>query len=295
MNSLVTLNPQLATLSRIIVIAALTIYSVAFLVLTWALTLKAGAKKQTTPLAVKLDKLGLGLMWFGVATHFIGVLTRGIAAQRVPWANMYEFSVTGSFVVTFIYLVALFWKDVKFIATFVSGFVVLIIGTANTLYFVQVESLMPALQDYWLVIHVSVAILATAFFMIAAALAGILILKTTKRFKKMNVLKVFPNEEKLERFSYQFNIIGFILWSFTLIAGAIWADKAWHRFWGWDTKEVWTFIIWTIYAAYLHATTTRGWEGRKAAWLTLIGFAAILFNFTIVNLYFKGLHVYSGL
>jgi len=295
MNSLVTLNPELAALSRIIVLAALTVYSVAFIVLTWSLTIKAGAKKQTSPLSTKLDKIGFALMWVGVIAHFIGVLTRGIAAQRVPWANMYEFSVTGSFVVTFIYLVAVFWKDVKFIASFVSGFVVLIIGTANTLYYVQVESLMPALQDYWLVIHVSVAILATAFFMIAAALAGILILKTTKRFKKMNILKVFPNEEKLERLSYQFNIIGFILWSFTLIAGAIWADKAWHRFWGWDTKEVWTFIIWTIYAAYLHATTTRGWEGRKAAWLTLIGFAAILFNFTIVNLYFKGLHVYSGL
>jgi cytochrome c-type biogenesis protein CcsB len=110
-----------------------------------------------------------------------------------------------------------------------------------------------------------------------------------------NVLKAFPKSDKLERQSYQFNIIGFILWTFTLIAGAIWADKAWHRFWGWDTKEVWTFIIWTIYAAYLHATTTRGWDGKRAAWLTLIGFTAILFNFTIVNLYFKGLHAYSGL
>jgi cytochrome c-type biogenesis protein CcsB len=153
---------------------------------------------------------------------------------------------------------------------------------------------MPALQDYWLVIHVSVAILATAFFMIGAALAAILILKSSKR-KERKLLKVFPEVEKLEKLSYQFNIIGFILWSFTLIAGAIWADKAWHRFWGWDTKEVWTFIIWTIYAAYLHATTTKGWEGKRAAWLALIGFTAIIFNFTIVNLYFKGLHVYSGL
>ena len=129
--------------------------------------------------------------------------------------------------------------------------------------------------------------------MIAAALAALLIAKSGKKEGKF--LKIFPEVAKLEKLSYQFNIIGFILWSFTLIAGAIWADKAWHRFWGWDTKEVWTFIIWTIYAAYLHATTTRGWEGKKAAWLTLIGFTAILFNFTFVNLFFKGLHVYSGL
>jgi len=304
MNSTVVLNPELATLSRIVVLAALTFYSIAFLVLTLALTRRAGAKKAKDALANKLELVGVSLMTLGVVVHGIGVLTRGIAAQRVPWANMYEFSITGSFVVTAIYLLALIWRDIRFIATFVSGFVVLIIGWANTRFYVQVESLMPALQDYWLVIHVSVAILATAFFMIGAALAAALLMKESKfinnsNLKGMkilkNVLNVFPKTEKLERQSYQFNIIGFILWTFTLIAGAIWADKAWHRFWGWDTKEVWTFIIWTIYAAYLHATATRGWDGKRAAWLTMIGFTAILFNFTIVNLYFKGLHVYSGL
>ena len=292
MTSDVILNPELAALSRIVVLAALTIYSIAFLVLSFGLVRKVSEGK-TNKLANRLEVVGLSLMGLGVVVHFVGVLTRGIAASRVPWANMYEFSITGSFVVTFIYLIAVLFKDIRFIATFVSGFVVLIIGSANTLFYVQVESLMPALQDYWLVIHVSVAILATAFFMIAAALAALLIAKSGEKEGKF--LKIFPEVAKLEKLSYQFNIIGFILWSFTLIAGAIWADKAWHRFWGWDTKEVWTFIIWTIYAAYLHATTTRGWEGKKAAWLTLIGFTAILFNFTIVNLFFKGLHVYSGL
>jgi len=304
MNSIVVLNPELATLSRIVVLAALTLYSIAFLILTVALTRRAGAKKAKDALANKLELVGISLMTLGVVVHGIGVLTRGIAAQRVPWANMYEFSITGSFVVTAIYLLALIWRDIRFIATFVSGFVVLIIGWANTRFYVQVESLMPALQDYWLVIHVSVAILATAFFMIGAALAAALLMKESKFINNSklkgvkiikNVLNVFPKTEKLEKQSYQFNIIGFILWTFTLIAGAIWADKAWHRFWGWDTKEVWTFIIWTIYAAYLHATATRGWDGKRAAWLTMIGFTAILFNFTIVNLFFKGLHVYSGL
>jgi len=304
MNSIVLLNPELATLSRIVVLAALTLYSIAFLILTVALTRRAGAKKAKDALANKLELVGISLMTLGVVVHGIGVLTRGIAAQRVPWANMYEFSITGSFVVTAIYLLALIWRDIRFIATFVSGFVVLIIGWANTRFYVQVESLMPALQDYWLVIHVSVAILATAFFMIGAALAAALLMKESKFINNSklkgvkiikNVLNVFPKTEKLEKQSYQFNIIGFILWTFTLIAGAIWADKAWHRFWGWDTKEVWTFIIWTIYAAYLHATATRGWDGKRAAWLTMIGFTAILFNFTIVNLFFKGLHVYSGL
>jgi cytochrome c-type biogenesis protein CcsB len=300
----IALNPELATISRIIVLVALTFFAFSFIVLTFALTKRAGGKGKKDKFANRLDTIGLVLMGIGVLTVGVGVLTRGIAANRVPWANMYEFSISGAFVVSAIFMITLLFKDLKFISSFVVGFVVLVIGSANTLFYVQVESLLPALQDYWLVIHVSVAILATAFFTIGATLSLIHILKDSKRIKASKTkagvaftkfLKVFPKSEKLERTYYQFNIIGFILWSFTLIAGAIWADKAWHRFWGWDTKEVWTFIIWVIYAAYLHATTTKGWDGTRAAWLSLIGFIAIIFNFTIVNLFFKGLHVYSGI
>jgi cytochrome c-type biogenesis protein CcsB len=300
----IALNPELATISRIIVLVALTFYAFSFIVLAWALTKRAGGKGKKDVFANRLDTIGLALMGIGVLANGAGVLTRGIAANRVPWANMYEFSISGAFIVSAIFLLALIFRDLKFIAAFVVGFVVLVIGSANTLFYVQVESLVPALQDYWLVIHVSVAILATAFFTIGATLSLIQVFKQTKRIEYSEEtaaqgvtkpVKVFPSSEKLERTAYQFNVIGFILWSFTLIAGAIWADKAWHRFWGWDTKEVWTFIIWTIYAAYLHATTTKGWDGKRAAWLSLIGFLAIIFNFTIVNLFFKGLHVYSGI
>jgi cytochrome c-type biogenesis protein CcsB len=207
-------------------------------------------------------------------------------------------------VVVAIFLFALTIKDIRLIATFVAGFNLLILGTADTIFYVDVKSLMPALQSYWLVIHVMVAVLATAFFNIAAALSIAYIFKAAKWVKASKlklvdlmrrILGLFPNEEKLERLSYRFNIIGFILWTFTLIAGAIWAERAWHRYWGWDTKEVWTFIIWTIYAGYLHANATRGWNGKRSAWLAVVGFVAILFNFTVVNLFFKGLHVYSGL
>ena len=185
-----------------------------------------------------------------------------------------------------------------------NGFVLLILGAATTYFYVQVKTLMPALQSYWLVIHVSVAVLATAFFNIAAALSVAYLLRTSTRIasstKKFvvgarRVLEFFPAEKTLERLQVRFNAVGLILWTFTLAAGAIWAERAWHRYWGWDTKEVWTFIIWVLYAGYFHATATRGWTGRRAAWLSLVGFTSVLFNFTIVNLFFKGLHVYSGL
>jgi cytochrome c-type biogenesis protein CcsB len=303
MNS-ISLNADLAAISRLVIEGAMLVYTFAFLTFVFHLSQLASTKKAVRAGATKLERVGIILLAVAAVIHGVGVILRGIAASRVPWANMYEFSITGSFVVVTIFLFALIIKDIRLIATFVAGFNLLILGTADTIFYVAVKSLMPALQSYWLVIHVMVAVLATAFFNIAAALSIAYIFKTAKWVKASKlklvdlmrrILALFPKEDKLERLSYRFNIIGFILWTFTLIAGAIWAERAWHRYWGWDTKEVWTFIIWTIYAGYLHANATRGWSGKRSAWLAIVGFVAILFNFTVVNLFFKGLHVYSGL
>jgi len=300
----IVLNEGLSQISLLFIFAAMAVYTLAFLSFATHLSRLASEKKKVRSSATKLEKVGIALMILGTALHAAGVVLRGIAASRVPWANMYEFSITGALFVVFIFLVALTIKDVRLIATFVSGFVLLILGAATSVFYVEVKSLMPALQSYWLVIHVVVAVLATAFFNIAAGLSIAYLLKSAGWLEKSKrkavqsvkrILDLFPPLESLERLAYRFNIIGFILWSFTLIAGAIWAERAWHRYWGWDTKEVWTFIIWVIYAGYLHANATRGWTGKRSAWLSLIGFAAILFNFTVVNLFFKGLHVYSGL
>jgi cytochrome c-type biogenesis protein CcsB len=159
----------------------------------------------------------------------------------------------------------------------------------------------PALESAWLVIHVLVALLATAFFGIAAVLSIIQLVKARheKRsaltFRSARLLEAIPATEYLDRLAYRLTIVGFTLWTFTLMAGAIWAGRAWGRYWGWDVKEVWTFVIWVVYAAYVHAKATRGWEGNRAAWLSIVGFAAVLFNFGIVNVFFTGLHSYSGL
>jgi cytochrome c-type biogenesis protein CcsB len=300
----IALNEGLSQISLFFIYGAMAVYTLAFLVFASHLARLSSEKVAKSGSASKLERVGISLMILAVILHGTGVMLRGIAASRVPWANMYEFSITGSLVVVMIFLFALIIRDLRLLATFVSGFTLLILGAATSIFYVEVRSLMPALQSYWLVIHVMVAVLATAFFNIAAALSITYLFKTAKWVETSKVkfvvtfrriLALFPSIEKLERMAYRFNIIGFILWSFTLIAGAIWAERAWHRYWGWDTKEVWTFIIWTIYAGYLHANATRGWSGKRSAWLSLVGFLAILFNFTIVNLYFKGLHVYSGL
>jgi cytochrome c-type biogenesis protein CcsB len=270
----------------------------------WHLSQASSEAKEQRAKAALSERWGFGLFATAAFVHGVGVILRGVSANRVPWANMYEFSISGSFVVALIFLLSIAVREIRVIAAFVNAFVLLVLGAATTIFYVQVKTLMPALQSYWLVIHVTVAVFATAFFNIAAALSAAYLLRGSSwvagsKLKAIaiarRVLSVFPEEKKLERLQNRFNAIGLILWSFTLIAGAIWAEHAWHRYWGWDTKEVWAFIIFTLYAGYVHATSTRGWTGKRAAWLSLVGFTAVIFNFTIVNLFFKGLHVYSGL
>ena len=160
---------------------------------------------------------------------------------------------------------------------------------------------MPALKSVWLVIHVIVAILAVGLFTVAFALGVVYLLKSHREANppansaKRNFLDTLPRAATLERAAYGINMIGFILWTFTLVAGAIWAQKAWGSYWTWDPKEVWTFVVWVVYAAYMHARATAGWEPRKAMWIAIAAFVSVIINFAVVNVFFVGQHSYSGL
>jgi cytochrome c-type biogenesis protein CcsB len=251
------------------------------------------AKLKDDPSESKFERFGFWVLGVATLVLGIGVVLRGIAANRVPWANMYEFAISGALTILTVYLISLRVRDVRYVATFITGFALVTVFAAVSLFYVEVQTLMPALQSYWLVIHVMVAILAVGFFSVAAGFHIFYLIKAAGKGKAL--MDRFPELKIMERIAYRFNMVGFVAWSFTLIAGAIWAERAWHRYWGWDTKEVWTFIIWVLYAGYLHAMATRGWNGKRAAWLGLIGFSAVIFNFVVVNLFFTGLHSYSGL
>ena len=262
----------------------------------------AGAAAPKPPASPVSLRVGLVLGVLAFVLHLASTVLRGIAASRVPWANMYEFSMTGTLIIMGVFLVVLLKWDLRFLGTFVTGLILILLGISTVGFRVDVAPLPPALQSYWLVIHVFVAILATAFFALGFALSVVQILQyrresvgETAKWLKLRFLNTLPNSDQLENLAYRLNIVGFIFWTFTLMAGAIWAERAWGRYWGWDTKEVWTFIIWVVYAGYIHARATRGWRGTRSAWLSIIGFSAVLFNFGIVNVFFKGLHAYSGL
>ena len=247
-------------------------------------------------------RVAIALTSLGWVIHLGATTARGIAAGRLPWANMFEFSMTGTLAIITAFLVAQFRSDLRFLGTFITGLVLLLLGISTVSFYVEVSPLQPALQSYWLVIHVVVAIVATASFALGFALSAIQLVQeqwqnrpTTGKRSWLQFLTTLPDAAALESSAYRVIIIGFILWTFTLMAGSIWAHDAWGRYWGWDTKEVWTFIIWVLYAGYIHARATRGWRGTRSAWLAIVGFAAVLFNFGIVNVFFKGLHAYSGL
>lgn len=247
-------------------------------------------------------RVAVALTVLGFLLHLTATITRGVAAERVPWANMYEFAMTGTLLIIAVYLVILLRVDLRFLGTFITGLVLVLLGIAAVNFYVEVVPLPPALQSAWLIIHVFVASTGTAFFALGFALSVLQLVQSRRQLIGMDLqrlrfkfLATLPSAERLENLAYRTNIVGFILWTFTLMAGAIWAERAWGRYWGWDTKEVWTFIIWVIYAGYIHARATRGWRGSRSAWLSIIGFSAVMFNFSVVNLFFKGLHAYSGL
>jgi cytochrome c-type biogenesis protein CcsB len=246
-------------------------------------------------------RIAVALTILAAAIHTVAVVTRGVAAGRVPWGNMYEFCTTGGLVVAVVFLLVLTRKDLRFLGTFVIGLVVVMLCAATIGFPTPVANLVPALQSYWLIIHVSVAVAASALFALTFAMSVLQLVQADRvarlasgRDDRLQFMRLVPSALSLENLSYRINAIAFVLWTFTLMAGAIWAEKAWGRYWGWDTKEVWTFVIWVVYAGYLHARATRGWTGTRAAWLSIVGYLCIVFNFTIVNIYFSGLHSYAG-
>ncbi len=257
-------------------------------------------------------RIGTSMTVLGFLFHVAADITRGFAAGRVPWSNMYEFALTGTMLIVAVYLVVLLRYDLRFLGTFITGLVVVLLGATAIWFYTVVVPLADPLKSVWLVIHVFVASLATALFALAFALSVLQLMQARREAAAAAVadtespasrpvrsgprfLRTLPSADVLESLAYRFAIIGFIFWTFTLIAGSIWANDAWGRYWAFDTKEVWTFVIWVLYAGYIHARATRGWRGTRSAWLSIIGFSAVMFNFTIVNMFFKGLHVYSGL
>jgi cytochrome c-type biogenesis protein CcsB len=247
-------------------------------------------------------RAALGLSALGATAHLVAVVARGLAVHRAPWGNMYEFITALTCIAAIFFLYVMVRYRAWALGVFVMGAVVLALGLAETLIYTAAGPLVPALQSYWLSIHVTAMTLATGIFFVAAVL-GVLYLVVQRYRARVAAGKANPNNgllaripsaEQLDKLTYRTVIFGFPVWTFGVIAGAIWADQAWGRYWGWDPVETWAFITWVLYAAYLHARATAGWRGTRAHIIQLLGFASLATNMLVVQVFITGMHSYAG-
>lgn len=270
------------------------------------------------------------ITYAGVLAHLVSIVTRGLAAGRVPWGNMYEYSSMVGLLVVAGYLVVERLSKVRSLGGFALGAAVLAMAGATMVY-VPAGPLVPALNSYWIRIHVVAAMTGSSLFILGFVFTVLYLVRDRKERREAarrvtepspafaavgggglpHDLAASPDEPDvnaadeprpgllpasavLDRLAYRIIAFGFPIWTFAVIAGAIWAEQAWGRYWGWDPKEVWSFITWVVFAAYLHARATVGWRGRRAAVIAVVGFAALVFNLYAVNLVISGLHSYAS-
>ncbi|MFT4218284.1 MAG: c-type cytochrome biogenesis protein CcsB [Micropruina sp.] len=241
-------------------------------------------------------RMGLALTLIGWASHIAGVVLRGIAGDRFPWGNMYEFVTMAMLLVVTFYLVLAF-RGMRWLGLPVALLTVLGQGLAVTVFYVAVAPLVPALHSVWFIVHIVVACTAGAAFNVGGMLSILYLMKSRaeRRETIRGYLAKLPSAARLDEVAYRFHAFAFPLWTFAIAAGSVWAEYAWGRFWGWDPKETWSLVTWVVYAGYLHARATAGWRGKRAAVVAIVGVACFWFNFVGINLLVSGLHSYAGI
>lgn len=245
---------------------------------------------------------GLALTALGAVLHAGVLVTRSAATGRVPWGNMYEFGTASVLIGVVAYLlVATRVPGVRRIGAFVLGLAVFGLVLIGLYLYAAAGPLIAALRSDWLAVHVSAAIISFGIFMVSGVASALYLVRIRNETRTPDDARLvtglagrLPTVAALDRVAHRTAVFGFPIWTFAVIAGAIWAESAWGRFWGWDPKETWAFISWVLYAVYLHARTTSGWRGKPAAWINLLAFASLVFNLLFVNLVSTGLHSYGG-
>ncbi len=249
----------------------------------------------------RFGKAAVLVAGIGFTMNVLSLITRGMAAHRAPWGNMYEIVSLMCAVAAGAWLVAVNRAKVRRIGLFVMFPIAVLSFVAGTVLYTPAGSLVPALQSYWLVVHVLAVAISSGMLMLCGVASAMYIVRTRYDLRRgrgagaRSLLARLPSPDVLDRIAYRTAIVAFPLFTFAVVAGALWAEAAWGRYWGWDPKETTALITWILYAGYLHARATSGWRGSRAAWISILGFASIMFNLFVVNMVVSGLHSYAGL
>jgi cytochrome c-type biogenesis protein CcsB len=248
------------------------------------------AVEERSGRAERIGKLAVSLTVFGVALHFASLALRGLATGRAPWGNMYEFGATLCLVAVATWLVVLRKYPVRHLGVWVLLPVIVLMFLGGVVLYTTAAPVQPALQSYWLVIHVFAIALGSGMVLVPGVVSVLYLLKVRKPAWATRL----PAADVLDQVAYRTTVFAFPIYTAGVIFGAIWAEQSWGRFWGWDPKETVAFIAWVVYAAYLHSRATAGWRGGRAAVINVVGFAAMIFNLFFINLVTTGLHSYAG-
>jgi cytochrome c-type biogenesis protein CcsB len=253
------------------------------------------------PVDERVGRAGLAVVYLGIGLLLTCLVLRGLATMRVPWGNMYEFINLTCLCGLVAGAIVLRRPRFRPLWVFLLLPVLILLTVSGRWLYANAAPVMPALQSYWLPIHVSVVSLGSGVFLVAGIASILFLLRTSPLGDPQNtdsalarVVQRLPDAQTLDRIAYRTTIFAFPVFGFGVIFGAIWAEEAWGRYWGWDPKETVSFVAWIVYAAYLHARSTAGWRDRKAAWINVAGFVAMVFNLFFVNLVTVGLHSYAG-
>ena len=239
----------------------------------------------------KLAAVAEILQGLGFVLHTAALVIRGIGAGRLPLTNQYEFATSFAWGLCLVSLVFVLKYRFQVLGAFAAPVIFLIIGYA-AMQSRDVHELMPALRSNWLGFHVSTAIIAYGAFGVSFVLGIIFLMR--EGMKDQGFLdRHVPSREKLDLIGYRSVSLGLLFLTFTILTGAIWAERAWGSYWSWDPKETWSLITWLIYAIYLHLRLRRGWRGRAAAIFAIVGFIAVLFTYVGVNTFLPGVHSYA--
>ncbi|HJY46835.1 MAG TPA: c-type cytochrome biogenesis protein CcsB [Propionibacteriaceae bacterium] len=245
----------------------------------------------------QFGRIGVALTVIGFLLSVAAVVMRALAADRAPWGNMFEFTITAMVFVVGAYLILVWRAGLRWLGLPVTLLAAVGNGLAVTVFYVAVAPLVPALHSVWFLIHIVAAAISGAAFNVGGVMSIFYLIKkrAEERGTVRGYLERLPDSRKIDLIAYRFLAFAFPLWTFTVVAGAIWAEYAWGRYWGWDPKETWALVTWVIYACYLHARSTAGWRGTRAAVIAIIGLASFWFNFVGINLLVSGLHSYAGI
>ena len=240
-----------------------------------------------------LARVGFRIVAVGVIFHTLALILRTVSTGHAPFANMYESISFFAWTIVVAYLI----MEAKYKFTAAQGFIILVVVglmalASSPLMPKQAVPLVPALQSYWLWLHVSVTLIGEAFFAVAFILS-LMYIRVERREKGGKKTKSGLDAATLDQLSYRCISTGFPIFTLGgLIFGMIWAHKAWGSYWNWDPKETWTLVTWFIYALYLHSRLVMGWRGRRSAYIAVLGFLSALFTYFGVNYILSGLHSY---